>query len=289
MNDINSSICFETEFHAYNLGATGVLVKRYVRPSFGASIAGHGEANIRDDQLHALSQALESPCLSAIETGRFSLYDVSFRGEANTKAVSISFIDTRDGEYLSSSEMFGSFRGFDADPLIKATRKLEKSVFPSGVVYNPNWMFGLLFERSLLVSVKAYMRFDLGGTLGHEGRREVINRVTRAHDAPQTLTGKLLDHTQWLEDCGLFLRFFGIDQKSDGNLRYKLYYRTDGHEDADGVRHRLSKTTEDPAVRAGIEEMFRRHHSGMWGLGISVGELSEICGFQTYFYPYMGQ
>lgn len=281
----NDSAYYRTEFYAYNLDSSGIKFKRYVYPPSEAPSSVIMDVGIDENQFRALSLALESSCFSTLDTNRFSLYDISFRGVGNTTAVSFNFTDTRASEYLSTAEALKSVSGFDVDPLVEAAERLEKSVFPFGVDYNPNWMFGLLFERDLLVSVKAYLRFDIDGALGLSGRQETITRIMRNHNAPEELENELLDYGRWLDDCGFFLRILGIDQKVGGKLRYKFYFRTKGDENPGSVGKRLVVMTKDHSVAAEVEEVFQRHRNGMWGLGISVGSLNKANGFQLYFYP----
>lgn len=280
----NESICFKTKFLAYSLSASGIQIKRYVYPPFRIPISGIN-AGTDTKQLRALSLALESPHFSTLDTERFSLYEISFRGARGTDSLSFNFMDSKGSEYLSAAELFGSINGFDVHRLIEATEKLEKSVFPFGVSYNPNWMFGLLFEQSSLVAVKEGMRFDPDGTLDFTRRQEVISRITEAHGAPERLKDELHAWSRWLYGCGFFFRILGIDQDASGELRYKFYFRSDGKEDSDVLRSRLVDTMEDSIIKRRVDEIFRSNQSGMWGIGISVGNMSKIDRFQLYFHP----
>lgn len=282
-HDSGSNPTFVPKFFAYSFDNSGITKKLYIYPPYMGQSSLDGKVAIDDEQLEALSAALSTRSLSSLDSERFTLYEISLRESGQGRSVSFNFFDRRDSEYASPQEIFAFVDDFDVAPLVSATQMMEKCVFQERPPYNPTWMFGVLLDQGNLSAVKSYIRIDPEKILTMQDKQNIISRIAKAHGLSDELKEKLLQIAELLENWGFLFRIIGIDCGRDGHLRYKLYFRSNGSEDCSSLRAWLLEVLQDTVIRESVDEMFKKHRLGMWGIGLSLGQFDGLEGFQPYF------
>lgn len=282
-HDSESDLTFVPKFFAYSIDNSGITKKLYIYPPYMGQSSLDGKVAINNEQLEALSVALNTRSLSSLDSERFTLYEISLRESGQGRSVSFNFFDRRDSEYVSPQEIFTFVDDFDVAPLVSATQMMEECVFQERPPYNPTWMFGVLLDQGNLSAVKSYIRIDPEKTLTTQDKQKIILRIAKAHGVSDELKEKLLQTAMLLESWGFPFRIIGIDCGRDGHLRYKLYFRSNGGEDSSSLRAWLLEVLQDTTIRETVNEIFEKHHLGMWGIGLSLGQFDDLEGFQPYF------
>lgn len=281
--DSESDLTFVPKFFAYSIDNSGITKKLYIYPPYMGQSSLDGKVAIDNEQLGALSAALNTRFLSSLDSERFTLYEISLRESGQGRSVSFNFFDRRDSEYVSPQEIFTFVDDFDVAPLVSATQMMEKCVFQERPPYNPTWMFGVLLDQGDLSAVKSYIRIDPEKALSTQDKQNIILRIAKTHGVSYELKERLLQTTSLLESWGFPFRIIGIDCGHDGHLRYKLYFRSNGGEDSSSLRAWLLEVMQDTSIRESVNEMFEKHRLGMWGIGLSLGQFDGLEGFQPYF------
>ncbi len=281
--DSESDLTFVPKFFAYSIDNSGITKKLYIYPPYMGQSSLDGKVAIDNEQLEALSAALNTRFLSSLDSERFTLYEISLRESGQGRSVSFNFFDRRDSEYVSPQEIFTFVDDFDVAPLVSATQMMEKCVFQERPPYNPTWMFGVLLDQGDLSAVKSYIRIDPEKALSTQDKQNIILRIAKTHGVSYELKERLLQTTSLLESWGFPFRIIGIDCGHDGHLRYKLYFRSNGGEDSSSLRAWLLEVMQDTSIRESVNEMFEKHRLGMWGIGLSLGQFDGLEGFQPYF------
>ena len=208
--DSESDLTFVPKFFAYSIDNSGITKKLYIYPPYMGQSSLDGKVAIDNEQLEALSAALNTRFLSSLDSERFTLYEISLRESGQGRSVSFNFFDRRDSEYVSPQEIFTFVDDFDVAPLVSATQMMEKCVFQERPPYNPTWMFGVLLDQGDLSAVKSYIRIDPEKALSTQDKQNIILRIAKTHGVSYELKERLLQTTSLLESWGFPFRIIKI-------------------------------------------------------------------------------
>lgn len=272
----------ETEFHAFNYTASGIVEKEYVRVSDQRKDESL-YPTIDDTKLLMLLKALENKYISSLASTRYSLYDISFRKTNSKESVGFSFNDVEDYDYLSPYEIFKPFDKFDINTTTETEITIQNALYNNPPQFNPVFMIATLVENGNLISVKTYTRLDLKENSTTEKRINLIQTVAKAIN-PICSKTNIFDVSEALENVRLKFNFVGVDFSIDNRQRFKLYFRNYEETRLSDIKDTLKEII----VRLGFKhnlEQLEAENNLVWGIAVSTDNFQNVNGIQLYLYP----
>ena len=275
---------FTVEFIGYNFLPGEVVKKIYLKHERRRAKDYKTDIYLKTSQIEGLALALSNKFISTFNSDRYSLYDVSFREMQSFETVGFSFIDTHDYEYIEPEMVFDSFIEFGIDEFLKDIFFIENGLFRNKPQYNPIFMFGTVFERSILKSLKAYIRYDLTEVPNIIDRLNKLNSIANIFDVRSSSTSDFYKAAEDLESMGFVFSFVGVDCYENNEKRYKIYFRNIEENNNvlinEGMLQLLNKQ-----LRVDASKIFRTQNNGLWGVAIATKSFEYVNGIQVYFYP----
>lgn len=280
--NINNDSQFTVEFYAYNFSSQGLVNKVYYYPTL---LKDKEYITLSPDELSLLSEVLNNGNLLSFKPDIYTLCDFSIRGAKQAENVGFSFKIIDDSNYIHPYEIFKPFSDFNVHDFCNTIIQIQDSLFINEPKFNPFSMIGLLFDKTSIKAIKAYVRFDNNEIKTSSEREKIIKKVISTINPRSTNKKVFLNTTKIIERLGFLFAFVGIDYDIAGNSRFKLYYRTSGEYDS----LRTFEETKDLLSYLGlydnIADVSNDKHCGMWGFAISTTDFTDINGVQLYFFP----
>lgn len=285
VNGLNTDETFILEFLAYNVSASDITKKIYVKVPSGVQKENSKKIALRRDQLHLISQALDNRYLSSFQSDRYTLFDISFRELGSTSKIGFSFNDVKDYTFIEPIQVFKSFKDYGIKEFINTLDALQNSMFPQKPEYNPIFMMGIVIDTTKLKSIKAYIRYDLEEAPTPFERKNMMESVIRAINPKRTRETSFFNNAGKVEDLGFVFSFVGVDYCADGAKRYKLYFRSYEENDLGAITNEVALMSSQFGQNDSVRNIFSKHKNGMWGIALSTDSFEYVNGVQLYFYP----
>lgn len=274
---------FAIEFFAYNISISEIKKKIYIRLLSDTKDA--KKVVLSDKQLQLMSFALDNKYLSSFCSNRYCLFDISLRELKDTSNVGFSFNDVCDYIFIDPSQIFEPFMEFGIDKLINTIRVVQQAMFQQKPHYNPIFMIGMVMDKSILKSLKAYIRYDLAEAPTSVERENIIKAVSRAINSKIKSTSSFFDVAEKLENLGFIFSFIGVDLYADGVERYKIYFRSYEDKNWKIIEKEITDLLLHLGLNDRVQTIFNKHKNGMWGIALSTDSFENINRVQLYFNP----
>lgn len=274
---------FAIEFFAYNISISEIKKKIYIRLLSDTKDA--KEVVLSDKQLQLISFALDNKYLSSFFPNRYCLFDISLRESKDTANVGFSFNDVCDYTFIDPSQIFEPFMEFGIDKLVNIIRVVQQAMFQQKPRYNPIFMIGMVMDKSILKSLKAYIRYDLAEAPTSAERENIIKAVSRAINSKIKSTSSFFGVAEKLENLGFIFSFIGVDLYADGVERYKIYFRSYEDKNWKIVEKEITDLLLHLGLNGRVQTIFNNHINGMWGIALSTDSFENINRVQLYFNP----
>lgn len=274
---------FIIEFFAYNISISEITQKMYIRLS--SDVKDEKKVELGDKELQLISSALDNKYLSSFRSNRYYLFDISLRELNNISNVGFCFNDAYDYIFINPSQIFEPFVEFGIDELVNTIKVVQKAMFQQKPHYNPIFMIGMVMDKSILKSIKAYIRYDLAEVPTSLERENIIKAVSIAINPKIKSNSSFFDVAEKLENLGFIFSFIGIDCYVDGAERYKFYFRSYEDKNWEVIEKEITGLLLHLGLNDRVQTIFNQHKNGMWGIAISTDSFENFNRVQLYFNP----
>lgn len=276
---------FEVEFYAYNISKCKIIKKVYVLAPCKARKPEKNYITMNNKQIQMLSSALENEYLCGFPSERYSLFDISFRKDGTSNSIGFSFNDHFDYNYIKPTQVFKHFEGLGVGLFIDTLTKIQHNMFRGDFQYNSIFMIGMVVEDTELKSIKAYIRYDLDEAQNKADRREILDLIAETINPSYSSISYFSCMAEKLENINLKFSFVGVDCYSDKTQRYKVYFRDYEGVNQGMILNELLALFLEFGITEDVQNIFKYHKNGIWGIALSTDSFEYVDGVQLYFYP----